>query len=281
MFYWIYDISTAALAALFSGFFVGFSCLGAILVRPYLRWFIRNEPQINDLIGYILSCYGVFYGLLVGLIAVAAYQNYADTESTVNQEAAAVTALFRDVTCYPEPERTELMALLREYTRYQIEDAWPLQRRGIIPEGGAERLGAFLSKLTSFEPRSKGQELLHAEALSAFNELSKLRRLRLFSVTTGIPPLMWYVVIIGAFMTIVLVWLFDMELKSHLFLGGLLSFFIGTVICLIAAMDNPYRGEVSIGPDAFQNVFDQLMDSKRAPTASPARIDRTSPSTVR
>ena len=259
MFYWIYDISTVSLTVLFSCFSVGFSWLGAILVRPYLRWFVRDEPQVNDLVGYILSCYGVFYGLLLGLIAVAAYQNYSETETTVNLEAAAVTALYRDVTCYPEPDRTELMALLREYTRYQIEDAWPLQRKGVVPEGGAVRLGAFLSKLTSFEPRSKGQELLHAEALRAFNELSKLRRLRIFSVTTGIPAVMWYVVIIGAFMTIMMVWLFDMKLKGHLFLGGLLSFFIATVICLIAVMDNPYRGEVSIGPDAFENVYNQLM----------------------
>ena len=101
MFYWIYDISTVSLAALLAGFFVGFSWLGAILVRPFLDWFVRGEPQRNDLIGFILSCYGVFYGLLLGLIAVAAYQNYAETEATVNQEAAAVTALYRDFDVLP------------------------------------------------------------------------------------------------------------------------------------------------------------------------------------
>jgi hypothetical protein len=268
MFYWIYDISTASLAVLISCLLVGCSWLGAILVRPHLRWFIQKEPHVNDLIGYILSCYCVFYGLLLGLIAVAAYENYSETERTVNQEAAAVTALFRDVSCYPEPQRTELMALLGEYTRYQIEDAWPLQRKGVVPEGGAPRLGAFLSKLASFEPTSKGQELLHAESLRAFNEVSKLRRLRIFSVTTGIPAFMWYVVAMGAFLTILMVWLFDMELKSHLFLGGLLSLFIGTVICLIAAMDNPYRGEVSIGPDVFEQVYKQFMGSS---TTKPGR----------
>ena len=135
----------------------------------------------------------------------------------------------------------------------------------VSPKGGRHVARAVLSKLAAFEPKGKGQELLHAEALRAFNELSKLRRLRVFSVTTGIPPLMWYVVMMGAFMTILMVWLFDMKLKSHLFLGGLLSFFIGTVICLIAAMDNPYRGEVSIGPDAFQNVYEQLMGGTRTP----------------
>jgi len=40
------------------------------------------------------------------------------------------------VTAYPEPQRTELTTLLREYTRYVIEEAWPLQRQGLVPPGG-------------------------------------------------------------------------------------------------------------------------------------------------
>ena len=262
MFYWIYDVPTPSLALLFSGFFVAFTWAGTLLVRPFLRVFIRRQPGGNDLIGYVLSCYCVFYGLLLGLIAVAAYQNFTDADRAVSEEAAAVTALYRDVSCYPEPDRTELQDLLREYVRYVIEEAWPLQRKGLIPEGGGKKVGNFLQRLARFEPKTKGQEILHAEALRTFNEVSKLRRLRIFCVTTGIPSIMWYVVVMGAFLNIAIVWLFDMKLLSHLFLGGMLSFFVGAVICLIAAMDNPFRGEVSIGPDVFQNVYGSLMGGK-------------------
>jgi hypothetical protein len=51
----------------------------------------------------------------------------------------------------------------------------------------------------------------------------------------------------------------DMEIHVHLILGGMLSLFLGIVIFLIAAMDNPFRGEVSVGSVAFEIVFDQLM----------------------
>jgi hypothetical protein len=50
-----------------------------------------------------------------------------------------------------------------------------------------------------------------------------------------------------------------MKLIPQLFLGGITSFFLATLIALVAAMDNPFRGEVSIGPDAFQLIYDQLM----------------------
>ena len=266
MFYWIYDISTAQLAFLFSAFFVGFTWVGTLLVRPFLRIFVRRQQGINDLIGYILSCFCVFYGLLLGLIAVAAYQNYTDTDKTVTQEAATLTALYRDISGLAEPDRGELQGLLREYTRFVIEEDWPAQRKGIILGGGSARIGAFMTRLVGVEPKTKGQEILLAESLRVFTQLSEMRRMRVFSVGAGIPAVMWYVVVVGAFLTIIIIWLLDMKLIVHLFLGGLLSFFIGAVIVLIAAMDNPYRGEVSIGPEPFQNVYTDLMKPKTSPS---------------
>jgi hypothetical protein len=44
-----------------------------------------------------------------------------------------------------------------------------------------------------------------------------------------------------------------------LLLGGLISFFTATMICVIALLDNPYRGEVGISPEAFELIYDQLM----------------------
>ena len=61
-------------------------------------------------------------------------------------------------------------------------------------------------------------------------------------------------IVIGAVLNIVLVWLLDMEVHVHVLLSGVLSVFLGVVIFLIAAMDNPFRGDVSVGPDSFQLV---------------------------
>src|SRR4029078_13369555 len=82
------------------------------------------------------------------------------------------------------------------------------------------------------EPQTKGQEALHNAALRQFNEFFEARRLRLFSVTAGIPPIMWYVVAVGALINMLLIWMFDLRLRTHLMLGGLLSFFTGSMICL-------------------------------------------------
>jgi hypothetical protein len=64
---------------------------------------------------------------------------------------------------------------------------------------------------------------------------------------------------IGAFLNIVLIWMLDMEIHVHAILATLLSLFLGVVIFLVAAMDNPFRGEVSVGPDALELVYRTLM----------------------
>ena len=142
MFYWIYDLPSWTVALLFAFVFIGFSCFGAIFIRPLLRLFLRKEPSLNDAVGNVLSFFGVVYGLLLGMLAIVTYQNLSDTEKVSVTEASALASLYRDVSSYPEPPRSELQNLLREYTRYVIEEAWPLQRKGIIPTAGTDRVTA-------------------------------------------------------------------------------------------------------------------------------------------
>jgi len=117
-------------------------------------------------------------------------RRYSDTSKVVSGEATALNALYRDVTSYPEPIRTELQGQLRDYTRYVIDDAWPLQRRGKVPGGGIERMTRFQSVLDKFEPVTEGQKFLHGETLRAYNLLIQSRRLRLDAVGTGLPNVM-------------------------------------------------------------------------------------------
>jgi hypothetical protein len=260
MLYWIYDIPSTSLALGLIALFVAIYWGGAVVVRPILRQFVRSTPACNDVIGYVLSCFCVFYGLLLGLIAVTAYQNFSLAEANVTHEAAALAALYEDVGQYPWPWGQNLRWALRDYTRYVIKYAWPLQRRGIVPVEGTTRAQAFKEQLLAFQPGNPGEEILHAETLRQFNNFLDARQMRLFAVTSSIPAVMWYVVILGALITIVMVWLFDMKFVTHLLLGGLLSAYLGTMIFLIAAMDNPFRGEVSITPKVFETLYAHMVE---------------------
>ena len=252
---WIYSLPIETLAIWVAVIFVGYCWIGGLLMRPLLRPFVRARHSGNDIIGHVLSSFGVFYGLLLGLIAVAAYQNFSRVEANVVKEVSSLETLYEDVSTFPEPHGQNLRWLLRDYCRYVIKYGWPEYRKGRIPEGGSIRIKAFQERMLAFEPSTKTEELIFAETLRQFNEFLVHQRVREQSVNTGIPAIMWYVVIVGAILNIGLLWLFDMRFMTLLFLGGVLSFFLGAMILLIAVMDNPFRGAVSISPEPFEQLY--------------------------
>jgi hypothetical protein len=269
MFYWIYDLQTWTLVFMVCASFVGVTWAGTVFFRPFLRAFVRRQPALNDIVGYLLGAHGVYFGILLGLLALASYQNFADVEKMTVDEATKLAALYRDTAAYPEPHRGQLTELLRQYARYVVDEAWPQQKQGIVPTGGTDLIDRFQELLVRFEPRTKGQEILHAETYRQFNSFAEARRQRLYAVTTGIPALLWWVVFIGAGVNIVLIWMLEMKLVPLLILSGVISFYLATLIALIAAMDNPFRGDVCVSSNPYESVYQNVMlpDSR---TASPA-----------
>jgi hypothetical protein len=263
MFYWIYNVPSFFVWGLFVIVFVGVCWLGTIFLRPSVERRLNQEGRLNEIMGDFLQYFGVIYGLLLGLLAVSTYQNHSDTERAVGAEASSLAALYQDVSAYPEPFRTDLRALIKEDTRYSIEVAWPVQRIGFVPVGGVQRASAIHRRLSSFQPQTKEQELLHEAALRQFNTYFENKRTRLYGVTASIPGVMWLTVGVGAAINMLLIWLFRLNLSVHLLLGGLISFFTATMICLIVLLDNPYRGELGVPPEAFQLIYEQLMNNPK------------------
>jgi hypothetical protein len=84
--------------------FVGGTWVGAVLVRPILRLFALKQTEWNGLVSAGLSCFGVFYGLLLGLLAVAAYQNFSEVDGYVSDEALILAGMYPQLKdAYPEP----------------------------------------------------------------------------------------------------------------------------------------------------------------------------------
>jgi hypothetical protein len=160
MFDFVYDIPTTTFAVYCTVFFVGLTWIGIIFVKPIFLFVIGREPNINGLISHTTSGFSLFYGLLLGLLSVAVYQNYEKVSSAAFQEASDLASLYRNASNYPEPARAEVLGLLRDYTLYTIYKDWPAHREGKIFLGGGSRLSVILRKLLQFEPKTASAEIL-------------------------------------------------------------------------------------------------------------------------
>ena len=89
---WLQNLSPIALAIVCSGSFVLLTWFGIVFVRPFLRLVLRRQAGANDLVAYT-ALGSLLYGLLLGLLSVATYQNAAQVQTSVQREEHAGAAV--------------------------------------------------------------------------------------------------------------------------------------------------------------------------------------------
>lgn len=240
-----------------------FGLVGLLLVRRHVLPRMRVHAEDSEFSGAMVQAVMVFYGLAVALIAVSVFETYSDVSQLTMTEAAEMSAMYRDAGTYPEPTRTQMQDALRDYAEYVIHTAWPAQRHGEVARRGLELLDRVQSTMAAFEPATEGQKILHAEALRAYNELLEARSLRIDAVvSTGLPGVLWVVVLAGAAISLSAAFFFRVDdVRLHAVLVSLLATFMGLVIFMIFAFDRPFRGDLGLEPEPYQIVHDKIMQS--------------------
>jgi hypothetical protein len=258
---WIYSIPIWLLGVLIVTAFLVFALLGLYFARRWLHRRLGINSEANTPIGYFSSGLYVFYGLLVGLLAVGAWGDYQDVRAQVWQETAALNVLYRDVGLLPDSVQTELQSLLRTYVQNVIDTEWPAQQQGQWVTSGTKVLNDFQSKLATYRPDDFAQQTIWGRTLEEFDTMVEARRLRADAVNEGLPAPMWAVVLISAVLCVWTCYFFYVEdWRMHVILVVMLTTFVALAIFLTAAMDHPLQGDVSVPVDDFQTLLQRMLD---------------------
>lgn len=241
-------------------FLVGFTELAFLVVRRTVPESLKFGHEDGHFGAAIIHSMMVFYGLVAALLAVNVYEMYTEVSHIVSREAAAISAVYRDAGGYPEPVRSEVRQAIKDYTGQIIHEAWPQQRKGIIPTGGVALVTRIHSLLDAFEPATEGQKIVHVETLQALNELLIARRLRVDANREGLPGVLWGVLFAGAMLCLFAASFFQVSSpKLQAFGLGLLATLIAIVLFMIFAWDRPFVGEFGVDPGTYELVYEQLM----------------------
>jgi hypothetical protein len=261
MTYWIYNLPIWLFGGLTVLVFCAFGITGLAVTRRWAPSFHHATLSHNDMVGFYFRAITVLYGITLGLLMVGVWSYFSETEAKVDRETSALAALYLDVSHYPEPNRGRLQDDLRRYAREVIDVAWPQQQKGIVPRGNIAIVADLAHDLAAFEPASEGQKVLHEVSYKLFNELVERRRSRLLGVTAGLSGALSALVLIGAAINIAVTWFFHLHnQRMHLWMTALTSTLLGLMIFLLAAMDHPYLGKLSVSAEPFRLVYDQLMN---------------------
>ncbi len=97
----------------------------------------------------------------------------------VSHEVATIEVLQRRAALYPEPTRTELDTIIREYARAVADKEWPEQRVGRHPSAAKAHFSRLNLLLGDFEPKNLPDQMVHAETLRELTAASEARRARI------------------------------------------------------------------------------------------------------
>ena len=257
----LFDVPLAISGPVIIGSLCAFAICGLLLVRRTVLPRLQIRAEDSEFSGSMLQAIMVFYGLAVALIAVDVFETYSDVSAIISREASELGALYRDASSYPEPTRQQLQKELRDYAQFVIHTAWPAQRTGEVALHGMEMLNRFQATMTQFEPATDAQRALHAESLRAYNQLVEARGLRIdAAVNTGLPGMLWAVVLAGAAIGLAATFFFKVEdTRLHAVMVTLLAAFMGLVIFMILAFDRPFRGDLGLEPHPYQQTYDLVM----------------------
>lgn len=108
-----------------------------------------------------------------------------------------------------------------------------------------------------FRPQNEYENTWYAQSLARLNQLGDRRRLRLLSSQTGVPGVLWAVLLGTGVITIGFSFLFGTRnATAQILMTASLAITIGLALFSILALDRPFAGIARQEPDAFHQLTD-------------------------
>jgi hypothetical protein len=260
----VYDflasLSMWEIAALFGACYT----LVSIAAIPLRRWLVgRDDTGHHEALDAVFSSVSSLYAILLGLILVAAWQNFQDAEAEQIDEGNRLVSLFRLSGGLSEPEARKIRLSLFQYAQSTVGEEWAwmdsLYKRSEGQTTGTPKAFAFHNELwahyVSYAPKDTRDELALNYSMQELIKLSEDRRSRLLDAKPYLPADVWRLLFGGAVVVMVMAALFTQG-RNGLF--AVMSFALGASIAfelaVVISVDHPYAGRTVVEPNALRNA---------------------------
>jgi hypothetical protein len=231
--------------------------LASLLLMAGLNRFWPQEKRrvYNDLIGWQLGILGTTYAVILGFMLYAVWTQLGEAELNVDAEAIAVVDVYRLAEGLPEPQRTQLRQLARDYVDTVITREWPQMARGETPEQSTAADQEMWKIVMSIKPASPTEVSAQEHAVSGLEALALRRLTRIRQGQSGLPNLLWCLLLVGGALTILCSCTLGSEnVKLQSLEVFCFSLLVSLSLVAIADIHRPFRGLVHVSDYAFQRA---------------------------
>jgi hypothetical protein len=230
---------------------------GLIFVQHRVPLELRQSH--NGPIGVCFGALSVTFGVIIGFSAFLVLNKYTTSQTTVANEAGGVRALYHLAVQFPEPQRDQIQELTKSYARAVVDEEWPLLEKGQSSPQAQTLDQQLTDSVNSFQPSTSAEQALFSQALQRMYDLNQARTLRLLYASTGLPPILWFVLGLLAITIIVFTYFLGME-NTLLHVLAVVALTVGLTFTMFTTiiLDSPFGGPLRVSSNAFEVVLTEI-----------------------
>ncbi len=211
----------------------------------------------NEVTGFIFLAVASFYGLLLSFVVFLVWDQLNSTRSNASKEGSSALSLYNDIKFYPDTTASKkLMKVYLDYVYNVIDEEYPNMAKMAPSRKTPESLSIVFYEIEHINPKSSFHAQLVGVMFSHLNEIATYRGLRITSLDSEIPNIIWLPILLGGGITIFFALLLDIEnVRLHIFINAMLGVFISMLIYIIIILSHPFTGSISIEPKAYKEIF--------------------------
>ncbi|HYX75372.1 MAG TPA: DUF4239 domain-containing protein [Steroidobacteraceae bacterium] len=241
--------------------FTALAMTGPFLVRLRIR--LAQLRGNNEVAGFKFAVIGVLYAVLLAFVVIISWERFYDAEKALAREAGAAATIYRLSGGLDESSTAAVHENLAAYLRSVLADEWPAMVRGRSSAVTTRVLSDLYEVVVRVRPAEFRDANVQKDLLTQLDELTRARRERLVMAEGTVPPVIWFVIFLGAALTVSFTFFFGTEnLIAQSLMTGILAGIILSAVLVVIALDRPYTGAIVVSKEAIRAV---LEDFRTAP----------------
>lgn len=241
---------------------------GPLLVR---RYFAFERMRVNnEVAGFKFATIGVLYAVLLAFVVIIAWERFYDAEKALATEAGSAATIYALSAGFADETAGTLRNRVTVYLESILNDEWPLMGRGHESAKTTQALISLYAALVRVRPIDLHDQNLQQELYRELDRLTEARRARLVMAEGTVPGAIWFVLFLGAVLTITFTFFFATHnLTVQCLMVGALAALVFSAILVIIAIDRPFTGAVVVSQQPIRTVLEDLGGLPGSPAERP------------
>lgn len=244
---------------------VSIALFGLSLVRR--RYSAESLQENHEVAAIMFGAFGWFYAVMVAFAVFVTWTGYDEANKNLQLEVSSALDVFYSASAFPAPLAGTIRQGMIDYLRVIDEDELKQMSTENLSFHSMGSLRSLVKLVGGVDESSLRNRELYSDSLQKLDGVAQYRRLRIFSGSNTVPPVLWLVLLCGGIITISCTYFFGMRhSRVQHAMTAALTLMLSLVLCLIYVLDHPFTGTNRVSDAPLKQAI-VLMREQNMPAA--------------